>query len=104
MSHLSLALDTPDLADHYERVSVDRQFRAGQLLIEKLQIPAGARVLDVGSGTGILAQYVADRVGPSGSVHGIDPLPLRVEIAQRKARPRLTFAVGDANDLSHLAA
>lgn len=67
-----------------------------------MSIQPGDRVLDVGSGTGRLAEYVAAIVGPSGSVH-VDPLPLRIEIAQRKAKPNLTFAVDDAYALRELA-
>jgi len=94
MSALSLALDTPDLARNYEQVSTDRQFKAGKVLIEKLALRSGERVLDVGSGTGLLSEYVADCVGATGSVLAIDPLPLRIEIARRKARPNLTFNLG----------
>jgi arsenite methyltransferase len=104
MSALSLLLDTPDLADHYERVSSDRQFKAGQTLIAKLEIARGAHVLDVGSGTGLLAEHVAGIVGPEGNVVGIDPLPLRIQIASRKARSNLSFRVGDARDLHDLPA
>jgi arsenite methyltransferase len=107
MSALSLALDTPDLADHYERVSADRQFRAGQLLIEKLRVHTGEHVLDVGTGTGLVAEYTASLVGPTGSVVGIDPLALRIEIAKRKAKSRvqknLSFRVGDAKALGDFA-
>jgi ubiquinone/menaquinone biosynthesis C-methylase UbiE len=99
MSALSLTLDTPDLAEHYERVSSERQLVAGKHLIAKLGIARGARVLDVGSGTGLLAAHVAELVGDAGQVVGIDPLPLRVEIASRKARPNLRFEVGDAREL-----
>jgi arsenite methyltransferase len=102
MSALSLNLDTPALAQHYEQVSLDRQFKAGQLLVERLRIQAGERVLDVGSGTGLLAEHVAGIVGAGGSVLGIDPLPLRIEIAKRKVRPQLAFAVGDAQQLGEL--
>jgi SAM-dependent methyltransferase len=56
-------------------------------------------VLDVGCGTGLLAEHVADLVGPSGLVVGIDPLPLRIQLAKRKSRPNLRFEVGDATDL-----
>jgi ubiquinone/menaquinone biosynthesis C-methylase UbiE len=96
MPALSLALDTQDLAEHYERASVDRQFKAGRLLIERLGIQPGQRVLDVGSGTGLLAEHVADLVGPSGFVNGVDPLPLRIEIAKQKTRGNLRFSVDDA--------
>src|SRR5271156_3600041 len=87
MPPVSLALDTPDLAETYERVSAERQFRAGQRLIEELDVTIGETVLDVGSGTGLVAEYVADLVGPNGSVVGIDPLPLRIALAERKSRP-----------------
>src|SRR4051812_18505003 len=96
MSALSLTLDTPELAAHYDDASVDRQFKSGRRLIAKLDIQPGQRVLDVGSGTGLLAEYVAAIVGPTGFVDAVDPLPLRIEIAKRKAKPNLSFSVGDA--------
>jgi arsenite methyltransferase len=60
-------------------------------------------VLDVGCGTGLLAQHLADLVGPVGMVLGLDPLPHRIELAREKTRPNLSFDVGDADDLSALA-
>jgi arsenite methyltransferase len=104
MTALSLKLDTPDLARHYEEASSDRQFKAGKVLAQKLALRPGDDVLDVGSGTGLLAEHVAGIVGPSGSVVAIDPLPLRIDIARRKARPNLTFRVGDAYELGGFAA
>jgi len=99
MSALSLTLDTVDLARHYENVSSNRQFQAGKILVEKLGIQGGDRVLDVGSGTGLLAEHVAAIVGPTGSVVAIDPLPLRIAIAEKRAAANLAFRVGDAYDL-----
>jgi arsenite methyltransferase len=104
MSAVSLALDTPELASRYERVSADRQFKTGQELVSELQIKAGEKVLDIGSGTGLLAEFVASLVGPEGFVAGIDPLPLRIELAKQKTQANLRFEVGNANDLSQFAA
>jgi arsenite methyltransferase len=104
MSALSLTHDTPTLAEFYESVSQDRQFKAGQFLLEKLGIRPGENVLDVGAGTGLLAAYAGTLVGGSGSVVGIDPLPLRIEIAKHKARPNISFRVGDAYELSEFSA
>lgn len=99
MSTVSLTLDTQKLAHHYEQVSAAHQFKGGQLLIEELAIMLGEKVLDVGCGTGLLAEYVATLVGPTGAVVGIDPLPLRVVLAHQKQRSNLSFKVGTAYDL-----
>jgi arsenite methyltransferase len=99
----SLALDTQELAEHYEKVSADRQYKTGQLLIAELKVALGERALDVGCGTGLLADYVATVVGPRGSVVGLDPLPLRIAIAKKRARPNTSYFVGSALDLSTLA-
>ncbi|UXY16084.1 methyltransferase domain-containing protein [Chitiniphilus purpureus] len=98
MSGPSLMLDTPELARHYEAVSVGRQFQAGLQLVAALRIRPGERVLDVGCGTGLLAEHVAGLVGPAGRVVGIDPLSLRIELARQHRREpgNLTFAVGNA--------
>src|SRR5215831_12166469 len=99
MSTVSLTLDTQELAHHYEQVSAAHQFKAGQMLIEKLAVAPGEHVLDVGCGTGLLAEYVAGLVDPTGSVVGIDPLPLRVALARQKEKSNLSFRVGTADDL-----
>jgi ubiquinone/menaquinone biosynthesis C-methylase UbiE len=103
MPAVSLMLDTRELAELYEQQSADRQFKAGQVLVDELGTREGEAVLDIGCGTGLLAAYVADRVGPTGNVHGIDPLPLRIEVARQKARHNLHFAVGNAYDLGAFA-
>jgi arsenite methyltransferase len=103
MTSTSLTNDTSELARRYDQISTERQFRSGKALIAELGIARGEQVLDIGSGTGLLAEYVADLTGPDGTVLGLEPLPLRVELAQARARPNLTFKVGNANELDWVA-
>jgi ubiquinone/menaquinone biosynthesis C-methylase UbiE len=98
----SFTHDSSHLAETYDRLS-DSQFAGGQRLVERMAVEAGARVLDVGCGTGRLARWLAERVGPSGSVVGVDPLPDRISIARTNAPVDvggITFEVGQAEDLS----
>jgi len=89
--------DSRHLAHTYDRVS-DLQFEAGKRLVERLGVDEGARVLDVGCGTGRLAHWLAERVGPKGAVTGIDPLEERIQIARSRGGD-VRFEVGQAEDL-----
>jgi O-methyltransferase/aklanonic acid methyltransferase len=57
-------LDGPDYWDYF-----------GERLVEYAEIFTGARVLDVGCGTGSSLFPAAERVGPRGSATGIDICP-----------------------------
>ncbi len=59
------------------------QVCAGRL-IELSPLAAGARVLDVATGTGVIALAAADRVGPTGSVVGVDLSPDMLDRARQK--------------------
>lgn len=92
--------DSRELAETYARQ--DRQFENFRPVVEKLGLREGARVLDVGCGTGRLARYLAERVGPTGRVTGIDPLPERIELARTEGGTS-RFEVGNAEDLGAFA-
>ncbi|MGD0680154.1 MAG: class I SAM-dependent methyltransferase [Polyangiaceae bacterium] len=99
----SFAHDSRHLAETYDRVS-DSQFERGKRLFERLGLAGqggqagGQRVLDVGSGTGRLAQWMAERLGATGQVAGVDPLAERVAIARARSGG-IRFEVGQAEDL-----
>jgi ubiquinone/menaquinone biosynthesis C-methylase UbiE len=100
----SFTHDTPRLAETYDRVS-DSQFEGGKRLVERLDLKSGARVLDVGCGTGRLARWIAECVGPTGHVTGVDPLPGRIALAREGAAglAGVAFQLGQAEDLSAFA-
>lgn len=99
----SLTLDTPELAQQYDQVS-DLQYEHGQFLLAGLQLKPGDALLDIGCGTGRLAELAArHHVGQGGRVVGVDPLPLRIELAAARTLPQLSFAVARGEDLSAFA-
>jgi len=71
-------------------------------LLKHLDLFPGATILDVASGHGIPAFYLAEHVGPSGQVLGIDVNPRQVESArmiQGQQLPWLRFECLDARSL-----
>jgi SAM-dependent methyltransferase len=73
-------------------------------LIADLDLPAGSRGLDVGCGVGLFARWLAEAIGPTGRVTGIEPDPERIQAAQALADgalgpDRLEFQIGDGTAL-----
>ena len=72
-------------AEVYEALFVPALFgQWGERVAAAAEISPGQRVLDVASGTGVLALAAAERVGPSGSVVGLDPNADMRAVAQGK--------------------
>ena len=87
-------------AEAYERFMGRWSRLLAPLLLDFAGVADGARVLDVGSGTGALAFAIAGRNGQSRAV-GIDPSQEYVAYAARKNPfpDRASFQVGDAQKL-----
>ncbi len=88
--------------DHWKHIEDDRiaryeqmfQWREGNAaLLEPAALAAGLSVLDFGSGPGFMALAIADIVGTSGQVHGVDINARFVADATRRAagRPNVAF-------------
>ena len=84
----------------YDEV-VSYQAESGLDLINKFPPAKGSRVLDLGCGTGYLTSVLAERVGPTGRVTGIDPDKERIQLAQYKygAISNLEFLEGNSEEL-----
>ena len=89
---LSLALHPQNMAtsksevyaEAYDKVQRPIQGRCGLELMDRLSIPQGSRVLDLGCGTGYLTSVLGERVGPEGRVTGVDPNCDRIRVAKNK--------------------
>jgi SAM-dependent methyltransferase len=89
------------LADRIEvRAADPRQRRLWAQFLSRVDF-AGRSVLEVGSGTGVITELIAQREGV-GEVVGIDPCPGFVDRARRRA-PQLRFEVADGRDLPFAA-
>lgn len=91
------------IAGAYARVAEELYFaRPARDLLSLLHLARGSRVLDAGTGTGVVAALAADIVGPTGLVVGIDPA---IEMLRRcRDRSRVSGVVAALPQLPHVDA
>jgi ubiquinone/menaquinone biosynthesis C-methylase UbiE len=77
-----------------------------QMILDGLRLRNGSRVLDLGCGLGDDTFQIAERVGASGSVTGVDVSTRMIDEARRRAEQRglpVDFEVGDSQALRFAA-
>lgn len=90
-----------EAARAYEALFVPALFgQFASKVADAARVGKGERVLDVGCGTGILAREILRRIGPSGRVAGIDPVPGMIEVAEELA-PAVEWRQGKAESLPY---
>lgn len=80
-------LTKPEVAETFDDFSYWSSM-FGQLLFRHLRLAPGLTALDVGCGPGFPLLELADRLGPTSTVHGIDSWEHAVTRARLKARVR----------------
>lgn len=75
-----------------------------QQMIADLPLRPGDCVLDMACGDGVYSGWLAERVGPSGRVVGVDIAPAYLELARRNVASQphaaiISFQIGDINGL-----
>lgn len=90
------------LAPTYDQSGVPFFTTIAEGLVDRLRPAPGERALDLGFGRGAATFPLADAVGPTGRVDGLDIAPTMVELASTTARERgldhVRLSVGDAAD------
>jgi len=87
--HLEAYYDA--ITDAYDDWSSGIHRRLAARLIEIASPLPGERILYMGCGTGLVTQMAAERVGTSGEVFGVDIATRLLEVARRRASPRVRF-------------
>lgn len=86
------------VAREYERVHASRTAHIAADLVTVAGILPGARVLDIGTGTGVVVEAAQATAGPDAVVIGVDAsVPMVIE--GRRARPGLRLAAAQVIDL-----
>lgn len=88
------------VAPHYDRIDLAMTLGLGRRYRREALVrggaTAGARVLDVGCGTGLLARAAIAVVGEHGSVTAIDPSPAMIDRARRRGLSRLYLGIAES--------
>jgi ubiquinone/menaquinone biosynthesis C-methylase UbiE len=85
----SMLLHKPRQFDWLAQVcTLGRERKLRQWTLDLADLQAGNVVLDVGCGTGTLLLAAAERVGPAGALHGIEPSTEMAAHARHKAETR----------------
>ena len=82
-------------AEAYEERFVPALFRQWvEPVLQAAAVGRGDRILDVACGTGVVARAAAERIGPEGTVTGVDLNAAMLAVARRVA-PNLDWRQGD---------
>ena len=98
MDQLSFGDDS--VATQYENLLVPALFEPwAASLVEEFQPWKGRRVLDLATGTGVVANMLAERVGPSGAVTAADISKAMLSQARKRCTKRVQFVECSAQAL-----
>jgi ubiquinone/menaquinone biosynthesis C-methylase UbiE len=86
------------VAEAYERIHAPRLAQPAADLVAMVELPPEARVLDLGTGTGVTARAARDALGAEGWVVGADPSVGMLRVAAG-ASEGIRFVAAEAIDL-----
>jgi ubiquinone/menaquinone biosynthesis C-methylase UbiE len=93
------AMNVSSFPEMYERSLVGPLFRPwAEVLLQRVKLAAGDRVLDLACGTGIVARLAMERLGEEGRVVGVDVSAPMLAVASTIA-PSIDWREGNASTL-----
>ncbi|MCB8815984.1 class I SAM-dependent methyltransferase [Desulfosporosinus shakirovi] len=98
MSHKKAYFD--EKAAKWDTLMEDEVIIRLKNMVEELALPPGCKVLDLGTGTGVLIPLLIEAVGSTGKVMGLDFSPRMLAEAGKKYQyPNLEFLEGAAEEI-----
>ncbi|AFQ42543.1 class I SAM-dependent methyltransferase [Desulfosporosinus meridiei] len=98
MSHKKAYFD--EKAAKWDTLIEDEVILRLKNMVEELALPPGCKVLDLGTGTGVLVPLLIEAVGSAGNVVGLDFAPQMLAEARKKYQyPNLEFIEGAAEEI-----
>lgn len=85
------------LADNWDIIATEEKLNNLHQLLNSLAISPASRVLDVGTGTGVLVPWLHNIVGAGGEIVGIDFAPKMIDQARDKFGDKALFLVADVS-------
>lgn len=96
------------IADRYELLNTLTSFGLNRLwnrsIVRASDLGPGDRALDLACGTGSVTRALAQRVGPSGRVLGVDFSAEMLNAAKTRPLPNVAYQLGDATRLEEIEA
>ncbi len=87
-------------AEHYDRINFVLSFGTGtryrRQALHRAGIAVGNRLLDVGTGTGVIAREAMNFVGPDGHVTAVDPSRPMLDVARRRGVSDVRLGTAEA--------
>ena len=89
--------------ESYEKFQVPSMFGPlAEVFLQHVELREGDDLLDVACGTGIVSRYAAPKVGPTGSITGLDLNAGMLDVAARNAPSAITNCHWQGGDAQHL--
>ena len=87
------------MAPKWDKIIEVKKDKIGHIL-DVAELKEGDHVLDVGTGTGVLVPYMADRIGPEGKIDAVDISTAMLERANAKFghMPNVRFMLADVEE------
>lgn len=88
------------MAEKWDSICHHDQNKINEIL-DLSDIPAGAKILDVGTGTGIMIPFLLSKIGDTGEITAVDIADKMIEIARNKyPYANVNFIAGDVFNLN----